>query len=230
LFTGFSRHPRKVPLRKECAMFSGTLGRSQFFVRSSLLGLAETAVLIACIAIQHEAFFGPPGEGRYRLAASVFLASAFFGYKRVSFAIRRNRDAGGSDLVAGIYTIATCVAILAQAQALVIRTSDNPTNGLEYAGLLYLLLGGIWLYLQFAAPVPIEARRDTGAFSGGSRVDDGDGTLAPSALSQAMEEAIASRKPLSRPLAPARPEGFLGSIRQAPMPRQRTEFGRRGLK
>ena len=56
-------------------MFAGTLGRSQFFVRSSLLGLAETAVLSICIAIQHEAFFGPPGEGRYRLAASVFLAS-----------------------------------------------------------------------------------------------------------------------------------------------------------
>ena len=97
-------------------MFAGTLGRSQFFVRSSLLGLAETAVLLTCVAVQHEAFFGPPGQGRYRLAATAFLVGAFFGYKRISYAIRRNRDAGGGELLAGIYLIVTCTALAYQGE------------------------------------------------------------------------------------------------------------------
>lgn len=211
-------------------MFAGTLGRSQFFVRSSLLGLAETAVLSICIAIQHEAFFGPPGEGRYRLAASVFLASVFFGYNRISFAIRRNRDAGGGELVAGIYAIATCTAIALQVQALIIRTSDNPMNGMEYAGLLYLLLGGLWLYLQFAASAPSAERNSSDSLAGRSRANENDDAGANSALSRAMEQAIAGRKPIPAPPAAAQPQGFLGANRQAPAPRQRTEFGRRGVK
>ncbi|MDX3810239.1 hypothetical protein ACXIUS_10650 [Bosea thiooxidans] len=213
-------------------MFAGTLGRSQFFVRSSFLALVETAVLFVCIAVQHEAFFGPPGEGRYRLAASVFLASAFFGYMRISFAIRRNRDAGGGELVAGIYVIATCMAIALQIQALIIRTSDTPMNGMEYAGLLYFVLGMLWLYLQFAASAPLEARSSAGSFSSGSHFGEDDGVRPNSSLSQAMEQVIAGRKPLPAPLTPAQaqPQGFLGSIRQAPAPRQRTEFGRRSAK
>ncbi|MGN6096799.1 MAG: hypothetical protein ACTHP8_11245 [Bosea sp. (in: a-proteobacteria)] len=115
-------------------MFAGTLGRGQFFVKSGLLATAEAAVLAVCIAIQHEAFFGPPGEGRYRLAASVLLASIPFGYQRISLAIRRNRDAGGGQAVAGIYAIATCVALALQIQALISRASDDPINGMEQPG------------------------------------------------------------------------------------------------
>ena len=47
---------------------------------------------------------------------------------------------------------------------------------------------------------------------------------------QAMEQAIAGRKPIPAPPAAAQPQGFLGANRQAPAPRQRTEFGRRGVK
>ena len=210
-------------------MFAGTLGRSQFFAKSGLLGLAETTVLMICVAIQHEAFFGPPGEGRYRLAASAFLASVFFGYKRISLAIRRNRDAGGGELVAGIYAIATCAAIALQIQTLITRTSDDPTNGMEYPGLLYLVLGGLWLYLQFAPSVPI-AGRSAITFPGSGRSDESGGANVVSPLSRAMEEAIAGRTAIPAPPSPPRPQGALGSIRPASLPRQRTEFGRRGLK
>lgn len=211
-------------------MFAGTLGRSQFFLRSSLLGLAETAVLLVCIAIQHEAFFGPPGEGRYRLAVMAFVVSAFFGYKRISFAIRRNRDAGGGEVFAGIYTICTCMALVLQIQALIMRTNESPMNGLEYAGLLYLVLGGLWFYLLFAASAPAEARSLAEASSLSHRADGRDEPVASSNLSLAMEQAIAGKKPIPAMPVPARREGFLGAARSVPAPRQRTEFGRRGLK
>ena len=78
-------------------MFAGTLGRSQFFVRSCLVGITEAVLLTICVALQYEAFFGPPGEGRHRLAATTFLVSAFFAFKRIGFATRRNRDAGNGE-------------------------------------------------------------------------------------------------------------------------------------
>jgi hypothetical protein len=34
-------------------MFAGTLGRSQFFVRSCIVGIAETVLLLICIAVQY---------------------------------------------------------------------------------------------------------------------------------------------------------------------------------
>ncbi len=210
-------------------MFAGTLGRGQFFVKSGLLATAEAAVLAVCIAIQHEAFFGPPGEGRYRLAASVLLASIPFGYQRISLAIRRNRDAGGGQAVAGIYAIATCVAHALQIQALISRASDDPINGMEQTGLVYLLLGGFWLYLQFAASAPDELRDKAGAASRSSRSDATEEADGGSALSQAMEQAIAGRKPIPAPPVPSQPQGFLGAL-PAAVPRRRTEFGRRGLK
>lgn len=211
-------------------MFAGTLGRSQFFVRSSLLGLAETAVLLTCVAVQHEAFFGPPGQGRYRLAATVFLVGAFFGYKRVSYAIRRNRDAGGGELLAGIYLIVTCTALALQIQALILRTNDSPLDGMEHAGLVYLLLGGFWFYLLYAPSAPAEARSGVNSSPGRFISADGDPARVDTQLSLAIEQAIAGERPIPIVPVPARSPGFLGSARQAPVPHRRTEFGRRGLK
>lgn len=204
-------------------MFSGTLGRRQFFVRSCLVGIAETVSLFICIAIQYEAASGPPGSGRYRLAAAALLISLFFSFKHVSFAIRRNRDAGGGDVVIGSYIIGMCMAIGFQTEALITHNADYPTSGIDYLSLLYLALGVIWLYLLLkpSAAIGVDASsRRSGLFE---REPAG----ADSQMTQAMEQAIAGNEPIS---APVRPQGFLGTARPAPAPRQRTEFGRRGLK
>jgi len=210
-------------------MFAGTLGRSQFFVRSCILGVAETVLLIICVAVQHEAFTGPPGQGRHRLAATVFLVSAFFCFKRISFAIRRNRDAGGGELFSGLYAIGTCAALALQIQAVIARTNENPLSGLEYAGALYFALTGAWLYLLFAASAP-GAAQSGDTYSPSRRFEDGDAATAPSQLSLAMEQVLSGQKQVPVAPAPAQPQGFLGSVRRPPPPRQRTEFGRRGAK
>ena len=80
-----------------------------------------------------------------RLNVTAFLVSGFFCFKRIGFAIRRTRDAGGGDLLAGLYAIGISAALVLQVQALVVRTNDSPLNGLEYAGVLYLALTGVWL-------------------------------------------------------------------------------------
>lgn len=211
-------------------MFAGTLGRSQFFVKSCAIGTAETVLLLICVALQHDAFTGPPGQGRHQLAATVFLVSGFFCFKRIGFAIRRNRDAGGGELLPGLYAIGICAALALQVQALIIRTNESPLNGLEYAAALYLALTAVWLYLLFAAPVPGATQVGDTFSTGRSRFANDDAATAPSQLSLAMEQAIAGEKPI--PAAPvlAPPQGFLGSVRRAPLPRQRTEFGRRGVK
>jgi uncharacterized membrane protein YhaH (DUF805 family) len=211
-------------------MFAGTLGRSQFFVRSCIVGIAETVLLLICIAVQYQAFIGPPGAGRYQLAMTVFLVSGFFCFKRIGFAIRRNRDAGGGDLLPGLYAIGICAALLLQVQALIVRTNDSPLNGLEYAGLLYLALTGAWLYLLLAASEPGGARFGDASATSRSHFGNGDAATAPSQLSLAMEQAIAGTKPIPAAPMPAQPQGFLGSVRRAPPPPQRTEFGRRGVK
>ena len=211
-------------------MFAGTLGRSQFFVRSCTVGIAETVLLLICIALQYQAFLGPPGQGRYQLAATVFLVSGFFCFKRISLAIRRNRDAGGGDLLPGLYAIGICATLILQVQALVVRTNDNPLNGLEYAGALYLVLTGAWLYLLLAASVQGGAQISDGSATGGSRLGRMDTATAPSQLSLAMEQAIAGTKPIPTAPMPAQPQGFLGSVRRPLPPPQRTQFGRRGVK
>lgn len=211
-------------------MFAGTLGRSQFFVRSCIVGIAETVVLLICITLQYEAFFGPPGQGRYQLAATVFLVSGFFCFKRIGFAIRRNRDAGGGDLLPGLYAIGISAALILQVQALVVRTNDSPLNGLQYAGVLYLALTGVWLYLLFEAPAPWGSQVDSAQSPGRSRFAEADATPASSHLSLAMEQAIAGERPIPAAPVPSQPQGFLGSVRRPPPPRQRTEFGRRGVK
>ncbi len=211
-------------------MFAGTLGRSQFFVRSCLVGISEAVLLTICVALQYEVFLGPPGEGRHRLAATTFLVSAFFAFKRIGFAIRRNRDAGGGDIYPGLYAIGICTALVLQTQALIVRTNDSPFNSTEYAGGLAFILIGMWLYLLFAASVP-GATAASGSFSSGfSRASEGDTTAAPSHLSLAMEQAIAGTKPIPAAPVPAQPQGFLGSVRRPPPPPQRTQFGRRGVK
>jgi len=209
-------------------MFAGTLGRSQFFVRSCIVGIAETVVLLICIALQYQAFLGPPGEGRYQLAATVFLVSGFFCFKRIGFAIRRNRDAGGGDLLPGLYAIGCSTALVLQIQALIVRTNESPFSGMEYAGILYLALTGVWLYLLFEAPGAVQAI--SASSPGRNRLDMGDAASAPSQLSLAMEQAIAGEKPIPSMPVPNQPQGFLGSVRRPPPPRQRTEFGRRGVK
>lgn len=211
-------------------MFAGTLGRSQFFVRSCIVGIAETVLLLICIALQYEAFFGPPGQGRYQLAATAFLVSGFFCFKRIGFAIRRNRDAGGGDLLPGLYAIGLCAALVLQAQALVVRTNDSPLNGLEYAGVLYLALSGVWLYLLLAASEPGGARIGDASAPGRSRFGNDGAATTPSQLSLAMEQAIAGERSIPAAPMPAQPQGFLGSVRRTPPPPQRTEFGRRGVK
>lgn len=212
-------------------MFSGTLGRSQFFVRSCLVGIIETVVLLICIAIQHEAFIGPSGPGRYRLAATVFLVSAFFVFMRISFAMRRSRDAGGGELFIGIYIIGICLTLALQVQTLVAaRTFDDPVSSLGYAGLLYLLLTGMWLYLLFASPAPGAGQGSTAPSFARNIPDDRGSTASNAQLSLAMEQAIAGKKPLPAMPAPAQSQGFLGTARQTPATRQRTEFGRRGQK
>lgn len=212
-------------------MFAGTLGRSQFFIRSGLVSSAEVVLLLICISVQYEAFMGPPGQGRYRLAATAFLISAFFGFRRISLAIRRNRDAGGGDVLPGLYAIGTCSALVLQAQMLIVRTSNSPFNNAEYSGLLGLFMFGAWIYLQFAPSVPASERSENGFSPTRSHPGRDDKPAAASHLSLAMEEAIAGNKPIPVMPAPAQPPGFLGSVRRpAPPPRQRTEFGRRGLK
>jgi uncharacterized membrane protein YhaH (DUF805 family) len=211
-------------------MFAGTLGRSQFFVRSCLVGIAEAVLLIICVAVQYEAFFGPPGEGRHRLAAITFLISAFFGFKRIGFAIRRNRDAGGGDILPGLYAIGICTALVLQTQALIVRTNDSPFNNTQYAGILAFILIGMWLYLLFAASAPGAATANSTFSSGFGRGSEGDTTAAPSHLSLAMEQAIAGTKPIPAAPMPSQPQGFLGSVRRPPPPPQRTQFGRRGVK
>lgn len=212
-------------------MFSGTLGRSQFFVRSCLAGIAEAVLLLICIAAQYEALLGPPGPGRYRLAATTFVVSAFFAFLRTRFAIRRNRDAGGGELFVGIYAIGICMTFAMQIQALIATpTFDNPMNGMGYAGLLYLLLTGMWLYLLFASPAPGAAQPGTASDSARDSSDSRANAAASAQLSLAMEQAIAGRKPIPTMPVPAQPQGFLGTARQIPATRQRTEFGRRGLK
>jgi len=198
-------------------MFAGTLGRSQFFVRSCIVGIAETILLLICIAVQYQAFIGPPGAGRYQLAMTVFLVSGFFCFKRIGFAIRRNRDAGGGDLLPGLYAIGICAALLLQVQALIVRTNDSPLNG-------------AWLYLLLAASEPGGARFGDASATSRSHFGNGDAATAPSQLSLAMEQAIAGTKPIPAAPMPAQPQGFLGSVRRAPPPPQRTEFGRRGVK
>lgn len=210
-------------------MFAGTLGRSQFFVRSCLISFIETALLFACIAVQHEAFSGPPGEGRYRMAASAFVISIFFCFKRISFAIRRNRDAGGGDLLPGLYAIGIGAALILQTQALIIRRDDDPTHGMEYATGLSFILICTWFYLLFAKSVPGAAQSGS-ARPGRSHFGEGDVTTAPSHLSLAMEQAIAGTKPIPAAPMPTQPQGFLGSVRRPPPPPQRTQFGRRGVK
>lgn len=211
-------------------MFAGTLGRSQFFIRSGLLGSAEAILLIICISVQYEAFMGPPGQGRYRLAATTFLISAFFAFKRVSFAVRRNRDAGGGDVLPGLYAIGVCSALVLQVQMLIVRTNDSPFNSAEYSGLLGLFMFGAWIYLQFAPSVPASERIE-GFSPERSRLSGDDAPVAPSHLSLAMEEAISGKKPIPMMPAPVQPQGFLGSVRRPPPPpRQRTQFGRRGVK
>lgn len=210
-------------------MFAGTLGRSQFFIRSGLLGSAEAILLLICIGVQHEAFMGPPGQGRYRLAATTFLISTFFGFKRVGFAIRRNRDAGGGDVLPGLYAIGVCSALVLQTQMLIVRTSDSPFNSAEYSGLLGLFMFGAWIYLQFAPSVPASERIE-GFPPARSRLSGDDPPAAPSHLSLAMEEAISGKKPIPVMPAPAQPQGFLGSVRRPTPPPQRTQFGRRGVK
>lgn len=209
-------------------MFAGTLGRSQFFVRSCIVGIAETVVLLICIALQYQAFLGPPGQARYQLAATVFLVSGFFCFQRIGFAIRRNRHAGGGDLLPGLYAIGLCAALVLQVQALVVRTNDSPLNGLAYAALLYLALTGVWLYLLFEAPGV--AQVDSAPSPSRGRFAEADATPAPSQLSLAMEQAIAGERPLPAAPMPNQPQGFLGSVRRPPPPPQRTQFGRRGVK
>ena len=63
-----------------------------------------------------------------------------------------------------------------------------------------------------------------------SRLDGDDTPAAPSHLSLAMEEVISGKKPIPVMPAPTQPQGFLGSVRRPPPPRQRAEFGRRGVK
>ncbi len=211
-------------------MFAGTLGRSQFFVRSCLVGISEAVLLSICVALQYEAFFGPPGEGRHRLAATTFLISAFFGFKRIGFAVRRNRDAGGGDIFPGLYAIGICTALVLQTQALIVRTNDSPFNGTEYAGILAVILICMWLYLLFAASAPGAASASSTFSSGFGRASEADNAAAPSQLSLAMEQAIAGERPIPAAPVPSQPQGFLGSVRRPPPPRQRTEFGRRGVK
>ncbi|WP_199092625.1 hypothetical protein [Bosea sp. ASV33] len=211
-------------------MFAGTLGRSQFFIKSGLLGSAEAILLLICIGVQYEAFMGPPGQGRYRLAATASLISAFFGFKRVGFAIRRNRDAGGGDVLPGLYAIGVCSALVLQAQMLIVRTSDSPFNSAEYSGLLGLFMFGAWIYLQFAPSVPASERAEAGVTPALGRLDGDDAPAAPSHLSLAMEEAISGKKPIPAMPASVQPQGFLGSVRRPPPPPQRTQFGRRGVK
>jgi hypothetical protein len=212
-------------------MFDGTLGRSQFFVRSCIVGIVETILVGICIAVQHEAFFGPPGQGRHPLAAAVFMISAVFCFKRISFAIRRNRHAGGGELLPGLYAIGICAALVLQIQWLIVRTSDSLLDGTGYAGLLHLVLTGVWLSLLFKTPAAGMAQASAGPQALGlGRAREDDASSGPSQLSLAMEQAISGQKPISAMPAPARPQGFLGSVRHAPPPRQRGEFGRRGLK
>lgn len=209
-------------------MFAGTLGRSQFFVRSCIVGIAETVVLLICFALQYQAFLGPPGQGRYQLAATVFLVSGLFCFQRIGFAIRRNRDAGGGDLLPGLYAIGCCTALVLQIQAVIVRTNDSPFSGMEYAGILYLALTGVWLYLLFEAPGTAQVESALSPSRG--RFTEGDTTTAPSQLSLAMEQAIAGERPIPAAPVPSQPQGFLGSVRRPPPPPQRTQFGRRGVK
>ena len=211
-------------------MFAGTLGRSQFFVRSCLVGITEAVLLTICVALQYEAFLGPPGEGRHRLAATTFLVSAFFGFKRIGYAIRRNRDAGGGDIFPGLYAIGICAALVLQTQALIVRTNDSPFNSTTYAGILAFILIGMWLYLLFAASAPGATAASSTFSSGFGRASEDDTAAAPSHLSLAMEQAIAGTKPIPAAPVPPRPQGFLGSVRRPPPPPQRTQFGRRGVK
>ncbi len=211
-------------------MFAGTLGRSQFFVRSCLVGITEAVLLTICVALQYEAFLGPPGEGRHRLAATTFLVSAFFGFKRIGYAIRRNRDAGGGDIFPGLYAIGICTALVLQTQALIVRTNDSPFNSTTYAGILAFILIGMWLYLLFAASAPGATAASSTFSSGFGRASEDDTAAAPSHLSLAMEQAIAGTKPIPAAPVPPRPQGFLGSVRRPPPPPQRTQFGRRGVK
>ena len=211
-------------------MFAGTLGRSQFFVRSCLVGITEAVLLTICVALQYEAFLGPPGEGRHRLAATTFLVSAFFGFKRIGYAIRRNRDAGGGDIFPGLYAIGICAALVLQTQALIVRTNDSPFNSTTYAGILAFILIGMWLYLLFAASASGATAASSTFSSGFGRASEDDTAAAPSHLSLAMEQAIAGTKPIPAAPVPPRPQGFLGSVRRPPPPPQRTQFGRRGVK
>ena len=212
-------------------MFSGILGRSQFFVRSCLIGIVEVVLLLIAIAIHYDAFLGPPGPGRYRLAATVFLISAFSAFMRIGFAIRRNRDAGGGELFIGIYVVGTCLAFALQIQTLIATgTFDNSVSSIGYAGLLYLVLAGMWIYLLFAASAPGASQGSAGASFSSSAPGDRGSAAGNAQLSLAMEQAIAGKKPIPAMPVPAQPQGFLGTMRQIPTTRQRTEFGRRGLK
>ena len=158
------------------------------------------------------------------------IISAFFGFKRIGFAIRRNRDAGGGDIFPGLYAIGICTALVLQTQALIVRTNDSPFNSTEYAGALGFILIGMWLYLLFAVSAPGAAAASGSFSSSSSRLGEGGTTAAPSHLSLAMEQAIAGTKPIPAAPMPTQPQGFIGSVRRPPPPPQRTQFGRRGVK
>ncbi len=207
-------------------MFSGTLGRSQFFVRSCLVGIAEMVSLFICIMIQSGAASGPPGSGRYRLAATALLISLFFNFWRVGLAIRRNRDAGGGEVVIGIYIVGMCMVLGLQTMALITHNAAAPTSGMDYLSLLYLALGVIWLYLLLKPSVAIGIE----ASSRHSARHEREAASANSQLSLAMEQAIAGKTRIPAPPAPILPQSFLGAAQPTPAPRRRTEFGRRGLK